>query len=63
VLFAGAALWVVYKIVLFLFPILAAAVVALIGVVLIRRAIRARPPAPDPGGVRGPASEPLRRES
>jgi xanthine/uracil permease len=65
VLFAGAALWVVYKILLFLFPILAAVVVALIGVVLIRRAIRsaARPPAPDQGGVRGPASEPLRRES
>lgn len=63
VLFAGAALWVVYKVVLFLFPILAAAVVALIGVVLIRRSIRAaRPPAPDPGGVRGPASEPVRRE-
>jgi hypothetical protein len=64
VLFAGAALWVAYKVVLFLFPILAAAVVALIGVVLIRRATRgSRPPVQDPGGVRGPASEPVRRES
>lgn len=64
VLFTGAALWVVYKVVLFLFPILAAAVVAFIGVVLIRRAIRsARPAAGDQGGVRGPASEPVRRES
>jgi hypothetical protein len=63
VLFAGAALWVVYKVVLFLFPILAAAVVALIGIVLIRRATRAvRPPPAESGGVRGPMSEPVRRE-
>lgn len=64
VLFAGAALWVVYKVLLFLFPILAAAVVALIGVVLIRRAVRpARPSPPEHEGVRGQPSEPLRRES
>jgi hypothetical protein len=65
VLFVGAALWVMYKIVLFLFPILVAAAVALIGIVLVRRAIRtARPPAPDPGGVRGaPAEEPVRPKS
>jgi len=67
VLFAGAALWVVYKVLLFLFPILAAAVVALIGIILVRRAIRAPrivPPAvPEAEGVRGPPSEPVRRES
>ncbi len=64
VLFSGAALWVVYKVVLFLFPILAAGVVALIGVILVRRAIRsARPIAGDPAGARGPASEPVGRES
>ncbi|MCK6460519.1 MAG: hypothetical protein L6Q95_11575 [Planctomycetes bacterium] len=64
VLFTGAALWVVYKVLLFLFPILAAAVVALIGVVLIRRAIRgARPSAGESEGVRGPVTESLRRES
>jgi hypothetical protein len=46
VLFLGAALWVVYKVVLFLLPILAAIVVALIGVVLIRRAVRGPRPSP-----------------
>jgi len=65
VLFAGASLWVVYKVLLFLFPILAAAVVALIGVILVRRAIRAARvvPPPEPDEVRGPPSEPVRRES
>ncbi|HEX5138698.1 MAG TPA: hypothetical protein VFY93_17130 [Planctomycetota bacterium] len=67
VLFVGAALWVVYKVLLFLFPILAAAVVALIGIILVRRAIRAArvvpPPEPDREGFRGPPSEPVRRQS
>ena len=40
VLFVGAALWLVYRVFLFLFPILAGAVVAVIGVLLIRRAMR-----------------------
>jgi hypothetical protein len=40
VLFAGAALWLVYRIFLFLFPILAGVVVAVVGVLLLRRAVR-----------------------
>jgi len=42
VLFLGAALWLLYN----LLPLLAGAVVALIGIVLIRRAIRGLPPSP-----------------
>ena len=45
VLFVGAALWLVYRVFLFLFPILAGAVIAVIGIVLIRRATRGPRPS------------------
>lgn len=45
VLFLGAALWLVYRVFLFLFPILAGAVIAAIGIVLIRRAMRGPRPS------------------
>jgi hypothetical protein len=45
VLLVGAGLWLVYKVVLFLLPLLAAAVIAFFGYALIRRAVRGpRPP-------------------
>jgi hypothetical protein len=46
VLFVGAGLWLVYKVVLFLLPLLAAAVIAFLGIVLMRRSIRGPRPSP-----------------
>ncbi len=46
VLFAGAGLWLIYNVIALLWPILAGAIVALVGVVLVRRAIRGPSPSP-----------------
>jgi len=45
VLFVGAGLWLIYKLVSALLPSLAAGLVALVGLVLIRRALRSSPPS------------------
>jgi hypothetical protein len=45
VLFAGAGLWLIYNVIALLWPILAGAIVALVGIVLVRRAIRGPRPS------------------
>lgn len=46
VLFALAGLWLVYNVIALLWPILVAGVVALIGALLVRRALRGPRPSP-----------------
>jgi hypothetical protein len=40
VLFVGAGLWLVYNVIAILWPILVAAILAIAGIVLVRRAVR-----------------------
>ncbi len=45
VLFAGAGLWLVYNVIALLWPILACAIVAFLGILLVRRAVRGSRPS------------------
>ncbi len=45
VLFVGAGLWLIYNVIALLWPILVTAIVAIIGVILIRRAVRGPRPS------------------
>ena len=46
VLFVLAGLWLVYNVIAILWPILVAAIIALVGIYLVRRAIRGPRPSP-----------------